>query len=394
MEQFDVIVIGAGPAGGAAAFWAARAGLTVALIDRKSFPRDKLCGGLVTGRARRHYTEIFGHDMPFDPEDCKTTVDFRYRGQPVGLIEDAPPLCATMRWDMDAMICDHALGAGARDFTGQDVAALDPVTATLTLRDGRSLRYGVLIGADGVNSLVARHLFGQSFERARIGFGLEIEATDPHLVPGAPIRIDLAAAHWGYGWTFPKRHSTTIGVGGLLSKNPEMKRAMAAYCDMLGIYAPEARIKGQFLPFGHFRRTPGRGAVVLAGDAAGLVDPITGEGIGHALHSGQLAAQAAIDALASHRPDTALRRYRRALRPLHRSLRMARLIRPVIFALALEPSFARAFARSSTLRRQFLDLMAGDTDYRDILWRVVLRLPRLGLMLLQRRRIEEYTKSP
>jgi len=389
MEQFDVIVIGAGPAGGAAAFWAARAGLIVALIDRKSFPRDKLCGGLVTGRARRHYAEIFGHEMPFDPEDCKTTVDFRYSGKSVGLIEDAPPLCATMRWDMDAMICGHALGAGARDFTGQDVATIDMDTTTLTLKDGRSLRYGVLIGADGVNSQVARHLFGQSFERARIGFGLEIEATDPHLGPDAPIRIDLAAAHWGYGWTFPKRRSTTIGVGGLLSKNPGMKRAMADYCDLLGINAPEARIKGQFLPFGDFRKMPGRGTVLLAGDAAGLVDPITGEGIGHALHSGQLAAQATIDALSAHRPETALRRYRRALRPLHRSLRMARLIRPVIFAPALEPSFARAFARSTTLRRQFLDLMAGDTDYRDILWRVVLRLPRLGLLLLQRRKIEE-----
>jgi geranylgeranyl reductase family protein len=389
MQQFDIIVIGAGPAGGAAAYWAARAGLTVALIDRKTFPRDKLCGGLVTGRARRHYAEIFGHDMPFDPDQRKTTVDFRHRGQSIGVIEDAPTLCLAMRWDMDAMICSQALGAGARDFTGQAVAAMDFGTKSVTLTDGKTLFYGVLIGADGVNSQVAKRLFGQSFDHGRIGFGLEIEATDPHLLADAPIRVDLAAAQWGYGWSFPKRRSTTIGVGGLLSANPEMKRAMADYCGLLGIDAPETRIKGQFLPFGHFRKRPGRGAVLLAGDAAGLVDPITGEGIGHALHSGQLAAQAAINALSAHRPETALHRYRRTLRPLHSSLRMARLIRPVIFAPALEPSFARAFARSTTLRRQFLDLMAGDTGYRDILWQVVLRLPRLGLMLLQRRRIEE-----
>jgi len=389
MDRFDVIVIGAGPAGGAAAFRAARAGLSVALIDRKSFPRDKLCGGLVTGRARRHYAAIFGHEMPFGPGECKTTVDFRYRGQPVGRIENAPPLCATMRWDMDAMICGQALGAGARDFTGQEVAALDFGARSLTLKHGPTLAYGVLIGADGVNSQVARHLFGQSFERARIGFGLEIEATDPHLDTEAPVRIDLAEAQWGYGWSFPKRRSTTIGVGGLLSKNPGMKRAMAAYCDRLGVTATDAHVRGQFLPFGHFRPCPGRGAVLLAGDAAGLVDPITGEGIGHALNSGQLAAAAAIDALAAKRPDTALRRYRRALRPLHRSLRMARLIRPLIFAPALQPSFARAFARSTRLRRRFLDLMAGDAEYGDILWRLALRLPRLGLMALQRRRIEE-----
>jgi geranylgeranyl reductase family protein len=389
MDHFDIVVIGAGPAGGAAAFCAAQAGLKVALIDRKTFPRDKLCGGLVTGRARKHYAAIFGHEMPFEPGECKRVVDFRYRGRPVGRIEDAPALCATMRWDMDAMICGQALGAGARDFTGQSVAALDPEAQSLTLADGRALSFGVLIGADGVNSQVARALFGQSFDRARIGFGLEIEAHDAHLKPEAPIRIDLAAAQWGYGWCFPKRCSTTIGVGGLLARNPDMKAAMTAYCEALGVDAPAARIKGQFLPFGDVRKVPGRGAVLLAGDAAGLVDPITGEGIGHAMQSGQLAAQAAIAALKAGRPRSALGRYRRALRPLHRSLAIARLIRPVIFAPALEPAFARAFARSTTLRRQFLELMAGEAEYGDILWRLVLRLPRLGLMAVQRRRIEE-----
>ena len=74
----------------------------------------------------------------------------------------------------------------------------------LTLKDGRALAYGVLIGADGANSQVARHLFGQSFDRARIGFGLEIEAGGDHVRPDAPIRIDLGAVEWGYGWVFPK----------------------------------------------------------------------------------------------------------------------------------------------------------------------------------------------
>lgn len=388
MRGFDVIVIGAGPAGAAAGFRAARAGLSVALIDRKRFPRDKLCGGLVTGRARAHYARIFGHAMPFAPDARKTTVDFRLRGRPVGRIENAPELCATMRRDMDAMICDQALGAGAQDFTGQRVAALDPAARTVSLGSGESLRYGALIGADGVNSQVARALFGQSFARARIGFGLEIEADAPHL-PADTIGIDLAAAQWGYGWVFPKRRTTTIGIGGLLAKNPEMKRAMAAYCQRLGVHPPESGFKGQFLPFGDFRKVPGRASVLLAGDAAGLVDPITGEGIGHAMASGQLAAEAAIDALAAGRPETALVRYRRALRPLHRSLSMARLIRPLIFAPALEPAFARAFTQSTTLRRQFLDLMAGEAEYGDILWRLVLRLPRLGFLMLQRRRIEE-----
>jgi geranylgeranyl reductase family protein len=385
VQRFDVIVIGAGPAGASAAYVAARAGLRVALIDRKTFPREKLCGGLITGRARRHYAEIFGHEMPFDPQDRKTTVDFRYRGQPVGLIEDAPALCATMRWDMDAMLCGHAMAAGAQDFTGQAVAEIDCDARRVTLKDGAMLQYEVLIGADGVNSQVARALFGQPFDRQRIGFGLEIEARGAHLNPARPIRIDLAAAQWGYGWVFPKRCSTTVGVGGLLSENADMKQAMSAYCEMLGIDAADLHVKGQFLPFGDFRKMPGQGAVLLAGDAAGLVDPITGEGIGYAMQSGQLAAKAALAALNAGRPQTALSHYRRALRPVHRALRMARLIRPVIFLPALEPGFARAFRRSSTLRHEYLRLMAGEVEYGQILTRLVLRLPRLGLMALRAR---------
>lgn len=385
MQRFDVIVIGAGPSGASAAYVAARAGLRVALIDRKTFPRDKLCGGLITGRARRHYAEIFGHEMPFDPQDRKTTVDFRYRGQPVGLIEDAPALCATMRWDMDAMLCGHAMAAGAQDYTGQAVAEIDCDARRVTLKDGATLQYEVLIGADGVNSQVARALFGQPFDRQRIGFGLEIEARGAHLNPAGPIRIDLAAAQWGYGWVFPKRCSTTVGVGGLLSENADMKQAMSAYCEMLGIDAADLHVKGQFLPFGDFRKMPGQGAVLLAGDAAGLVDPITGEGIGYAMQSGQLAAKAALAALNAGRPQTALSHYRRALRPMHRALRMARLIRPVIFLPALEPGFARAFRRSSTLRHEYLRLMAGEVEYGQILTRLVLRLPRLGLLALRAR---------
>lgn len=385
MQRFDVIVIGAGPAGASAAYVAARAGLRVALIDRKTFPREKLCGGLITGRARRHYAEIFGHEMPFDPQDRKTTVDFRYRGQPVGLIEDAPALCVTMRWDMDAMLCGHAMAAGAQDFTGQAVAEIDCDARRVTLKDGAMLQYEVLIGADGVNSQVARALFGQPFDRQRIGFGLEIEARGAHLNRAGPIRIDLAAAQWGYGWVFPKRCSTTVGVGGLLSENPDMKQAMSAYCEMLGIDAADLHVKGQFLPFGDFRKMPGQGAVLLAGDAAGLVDPITGEGIGYAMQSGQLAAKAALAALNAGRPQTALSHYRRALRPVHRALRMARLIRPVIFLPALEPGFARAFRRSSTLRHEYLRLMAGEVEYGQILTRLVLRLPRLGLLALRAR---------
>lgn len=376
--EHDVVVVGAGPAGAAAAATACALGLRTALIDVRTFPRHKLCGGLVTGRSRRHYREIFG--VPVDPAltDRKAKIEFLLHGRPLGAFGDAPPLDLTMRWDFDTALYRHAVAAGAGDFTGQGVAALDIGARRVTLKDGRQLRYGVLIGADGVNSRIAKQLFGAPFDRRTIGFGLEIEAAGADLAPHDPIRIDIAAVDWGYGWRFPKSCSTTVGVGGILARNGDMKEPMARYLAQLGIEAGACKIKGQFLPFGDFRKVPGQGAVLLAGDAAGLVDPITGEGIAHALHSGQLAARAASAALARGTPQSALRDYRRLLRPLHTGLRMARMIRPLFHVPVLQHRFEPAFRHSTTLKRQYMQLLAGEADYSDILPRLIRRAPALA----------------
>ena len=90
MDQFDVIVIGAGPAGGAAAHVAARAGLRVALVDRHGFPRDKLCGGGFTGRSYRYYAEIFGEPIPEEIILTKHSVEFHAHGAELARIDGIP----------------------------------------------------------------------------------------------------------------------------------------------------------------------------------------------------------------------------------------------------------------------------------------------------------------
>ncbi len=382
-EDYDVVVLGAGPAGGAAGLTAARAGLRTALVDRRRFPRDKLCGGLITGRSLRYYADIFGARLDEALLDRKTVIDFRFQGRPIGVIDDAPPLFLSTRLSLDHHICAQALAAGAADLTGQGVLEIDTGARQITLRDGRVLGYGVLIGADGVNSMVARQLFGQAFDRRRIGFGLEIEATGQQVQPLAPIRVDIAAAHWGYGWSFPKRGSTTVGVGGVMSRNPDMKGAMTAHLQALDIENDPKDFKGQFLPFGDYRKCPGQGAVLLAGDAAGLVDPITGEGIAYALKSGQMAAEAAVRALGAGRPDAAFGHYHRALKPIHRSLRLANMLRPLVFWPPLQGAFEQAFRHSSTVRRQYMELLAGRVDYGSILMACLRRAPRIFTLALR-----------
>ena len=372
MDLYDVVVVGAGPAGGAAAHVAAKAGLRVALIDRHAFPREKLCGGGFTGRSHRYYREIFGEDIPEEIILTKTSVEFHAHGEELARIDGIPPIHMTMRRDLDHSIVRHALAAGAEDFCGVAVESYALDAQTVVLKDGRELRYRVLIGADGANSSVARALYGRAFDHDRIGFGLEIEAPVP--APDAPVRIDFGAAEWGYGWNFPKQGSATIGIGGVHARNPEMKAAMERYCEIFGV-AGQHRVKGAFLPFGDVRRWPGRREVLLAGDAAGLVDPITGEGIAYAMQSGAMAGEAAVEAVRANHPPRALTLYRMKLRPIHRAMFHARWIRQIIFGKAFRGTFVRAFKGSGTVRYQYLRLMAGEVEYPALAWATLKKVP-------------------
>lgn len=380
MAKFDIIVIGAGPAGSATAAWAAKQGLNAALVDKAHFPRNKLCGGLFTGRSRRYFREIFEADLDTRQTLTRTQIAFWHAGQELACLSDVPPLHLTMRVDLDTQMLTHACAAGAHDFTGHAIKDIDDTT--ITLRDGTKLQAAILIGADGVNSVVAKHLFGTAFDTQTIGFALETEA------PHAPtpvneaqlersVRIDFAAAQWGYGWSFPKAETTTIGVCGLRKHNADMKAHMARYLQTLdNPQSPKLLIKGHHLPFGDFRRVPGRANVLLVGDAAGLVDPITGEGIAFALKSGQLAAQAAYDALANKAPHTALRRYKRSLKEIHRTLRIARTLRLIVFAPQWQKAFLTTFANSGTVRHLYMRMLAGEVEYPEIARRVLARMPR------------------
>ncbi|KAA2313656.1 geranylgeranyl reductase family protein [Pseudooceanicola sediminis] len=384
MTAFDVIVIGAGPAGAAAAFTAARGGLSVALIDKARFPREKLCGGGLTGRSYSYFAQIYGTPVPAALIETKTAVTFHAFGQELARINDMPAMHMAMRRSFDDDMYRRAVAGGAVDFTGSRIAALDVDQPCVTLGDGTRLTARVLIGADGVNSQVARALFGASHDRTRVGFGLEVEAPAAPDNLTAPLRIDFGAAEWGYGWHFPKSGSSTIGIGGVLSRNPDLKTAMSAYLAQLG-HDPAMPCKGHFLPFGDFRRRAGRRAVLLAGDAAGLVDPITGEGIAYAMKSGQLAAQAAIEALAAGQADRALHLYQQKLRPIHKALRQARRLRQLIFAPVFQASFVRAFRGSGTLRHLYLRLLAGEIEYDQVARATLRRLPRVLGQVVARR---------
>jgi geranylgeranyl reductase family protein len=366
-ELFDVVVAGGGPAGASAAYTAAKAGLTVALIDKADFPRDKLCGGGLTERCRSLFQTVYGQIWPEAIVSGSAAFNFAMAGAPLSRMEGYSQLGMTMRRAFDAHMVDLARAAGARTLLGDAVGEVDLDARAVTLKSGRRIGYGHLIGADGVSSVVAKTLFGRSFDPARIGFGLEVEVPRAD-APDMPdeIEIDFGAAVWGYGWVFPKAASYTIGVGGVHTRNPQMRAALFAYLAQKGLDPARYKVKGQYLPFGDPRPAPGRGRVLLAGDAAGFVDPITGEGIGYAIESGAAAGRAVAEAVAAGTPDVAFERYARATAPIFRAIRQARGWRLLIFPNRMKGLFSLAFGRAGALRRGYLDIMAGTRDYDDL----------------------------
>jgi flavin-dependent dehydrogenase len=288
----------------------------------------------------------------------------------------------TQRRDLDALLLGAAATAGCTLFTGQRIATIKPQEGDVTLAGGTRISAPVVIGADGANSAVARALFGRAHDPAQIGFALEVEI--PHQDGSVrPVEIDLGATAWGYGWAFPKAGSVTLGIGGVHRRNPDLRASFETFAARHGARLSDLRCKGAFLPFGEVRPVPGKGRVLLAGDAAGLVDPITGEGIAWAMKSGALAATAAVEALRRGRADTALGRYSRALRPIQTELRRARALRWLAYQPRLQPAFLRLLASEPGLQRRYLALLSGDLDYADLGWRA---LPRLGWRLLRRTR--------
>ena len=361
---FNVVIVGGGPAGSSAARTLAAAGINVCLIDKSFFPRDKLCGGLLTLRSKKAFQTIFKSDWAPVIQTVAKGANFYYKLDLLNSVTDHKDLFFTSRRDYDTFLLDLARKCGAVVIEGVQVLTIDIKRSLLELSDGRTVKYNFLIGADGINSVVAKTVFGSSFSQATVGFGLEMEVPVPSEVPRitAP-EIYFGLLNWGYGWVFPKKETLTVGIGGLLGKNPGMRGTFERFLKQRFGRVPSAPIKGHFIPFGDFRKIPGRENILLCGDAAGLVEPITGEGIAFAMLSGFFAAEGIKEALAAAKPLMALEFYKRRHAAISGSLRQANFLRYLVFPKTSQRLFSKVLPRSKTLAQRHMDLMADDLTY-------------------------------
>jgi geranylgeranyl reductase family protein len=297
VPRYDVIVVGAGPAGSTCAYRLASAGASVLLFDRARFPRDKPCGGGVTGRAAR----LLPFSLEPVVEDTVTSVRMRLRyGSWFERGEGAPLVFMTQRLRLDAYLVEQAVSAGAELREGIKVEAVHADNRGVEVTAGNErLRAAAVVGADGVNGVCARSL-GLGGNQA-VGVALEGNVPYDRLGEGYRGRavLELGVVPGGYGWVFPKGDHANVGIGGWEREAPGLRGHLRGLCAAHGVDIEDLEgVRGYRLPLRSPRSTLARGRAAVIGDAAGLVDPVSGDGMFEAFLSGKLAAEATLDLLA------------------------------------------------------------------------------------------------
>ena len=300
--EVDVLVVGAGPAGSTAARELAGRGFQVLLLDRARFPRDNPCGGAVTLRG----AELLPFDLSPVVEEVITGAHLRLRyGRSTTHDFDAPLAYLTQRSRLDEFLVEHALEAGV-EFRDGPSAGLVSSVARLpdgsyeVAASGEVHRSRGLVAADGANGVVAGLL---GFEPAREkAVALEANLPCPDGVPGwlrGRVALQLGSMPGGYGWLFPKGDHINLGVGGWKAiVGTRLRASLDGLCRAYGI-DPGAlvAIRGHHLPMLRPGAPLEAGGAALLGDAAGLVDPLSGDGIRPAIASGIAIAPAMEDYL-------------------------------------------------------------------------------------------------
>ncbi|MBD0743809.1 geranylgeranyl reductase family protein [Streptomyces sp. CBMA152] len=297
---WDVVVVGAGPAGASAAYAAAVAGRRVLLLEKAELPRYKTCGGGIIGPSRDALPP--GFELPL--KERVHAVTFSLNGRLTRTRRSKQMLFGLInRPEFDAGLVEAAQKAGAElrtQVTVQRVeqhgsAVPDRRTVAVVLAGGETVLARAVVGADGSASRIGAHV---GVKLDQVDLGLEAEIPVPATVAedwAGRVLIDWGPIPGSYGWVFPKGDTLTVGVISARGEGAGTKRYLEDFIARLGLAGFEPAVSSGHLTRCRSDDSPlSRGRVLVCGDAAGLLEPWTREGISFALRSGRLAGEWAV----------------------------------------------------------------------------------------------------
>jgi len=390
--DFDVIVAGGGPAGSLSAYRLASAGLRVLVVDAARFPRDKACGGGVQTRAFRHIPFDWRRAVHQELNEFSLSFDLLpqfTRGSSKALV------LSVLRTEFDALLMDAARSAGAEALlgtriSGVEFAAGEPVRVRTGAGDFTA-KY--LVGADGANSVVGARINRRPSFFWQVALYCEVprELMIEENAPDGRMVVDWGSLPSGYGWVFPKGGTVNVGVGAPVAIGKSLRPYLSQFVGAQKLFRDDGErkvsFKGHQLPTLTRRTRFGHENVLLVGDAAGLIDPLTGEGISNACHSADLAAQAI---LASHNNGhSAMHFYERTLR--HEIVPDILHSRQLLsLSVAFPRRVLRIFEHDELVWAAFCKTLRGDATFLELLETIT---SNLGVLAGPVRKIAGYWEA-
>jgi len=362
-KEYDVIVVGAGPAGATLAYGLARKGIEVLLLEKEELPRCKCCAGGVTSKA----TGLLDFDISEVTEDIVHEISFTFNlGSPYLGQHSQPLMHTVMRDAFDHFLVRKAQHLGAMLMDGQKVTQVQMSGDGVEVSTAdKVFRSRVAVGADGASSMVASELGMKRNTEYLMALQSEIAVPGKELAKWkSRAQVDLGCVPGGYAWVFPKRSRLSVGVGCQSSKARDLHAHHRKFLNSLNVGSYTiASSCSHLIPTCTNGRLIWQDKALLVGDAAGLADPLTGEGIYNAILSAQLAASVIEDSLVTGKVE--LRDYQQIVEK--------KIISELKIARRLSKFFVRfphlAFgmlSQNEEVWKAMRDLMLGEIDYADI----------------------------